>query len=322
VLAATREGRRCKRKGKCHNCGKPGHWARECRSQKKDDQQSSQSSSTLNMSTSQTQAKQQPQQGSQPPLYTSATAKPANKPVGSANAVANPNDEPDGCWVADFMSEEDSKHVSSWSGSDVKVWEATHDTSLSPGEWEDLKLQYPKLDVEPPSPVKSAGGAQATITAVEEAKSAQVELYDYSATRHLSPYRNNFITYWDLEPPLYLNAANKQQFPAMGMVSWTQSTTSSFQSSKSKVPQVNPMIRPARDPEKQGAHAQVSGDMTPWDQIRNRSPNTPHDLSHVLTRDKSCDPIRFGRARSPLINRWQTMGMVNDQRKHVIPVLG
>ena len=38
ALAATasNDGKRRRRKGKCHNCGKPGHWAKECRSLKKD----------------------------------------------------------------------------------------------------------------------------------------------------------------------------------------------------------------------------------------------------------------------------------------------
>jgi hypothetical protein len=65
-------------------------------------------------------------------------------------------------------------------------------------------------------------------------------------------------------------------------VSWTQSTTSSFTSSKSKVPQVNPVIRLARDPEKQGARANLSGDPITCDQTRNKSPN----ISHVPTCDK------------------------------------
>jgi hypothetical protein len=57
-------------------------------------------------------------------------------------------------------------------------------------------------------------------------------------------------------------------------LSWTQSMTSSITSSKSKVPQVNPVIRPAHDPEKQGTHAKPSGDLVPRDQTRNRSPDS------------------------------------------------
>jgi hypothetical protein len=102
------------------------------------------------------------------------------------------------------------------------------------------------------------------------------------------------------------------------MVSRTQSTTSSITSSKSKVPQVNPVIRPARDPEKQETRAKPSGDLVSCDRISNRSP----DPSRVLSCDKSRDSIRFGWARSPLINKWQTVGTVHNQRRHVTPVIG
>jgi hypothetical protein len=66
-------------------------------------------------------------------------------------------------------------------------------------------------------------------------------------------------------------------------VSWTQSATSSSPSSKSKVLQVNPMTRPACDPEKQGACAKSSDDLITCDQIRNKSPDT----SRVPTHNKS-----------------------------------
>ena len=71
---------------------------------------------------------------------------------------------------------------------------------------------------------------------------------------------------------------------------WTESATSSSQSSKSKVPQVSPMRRPAHDPEKQRARAKPLGDLVPCDQTRSKSP----DISHALTRDKSQDLICFG----------------------------
>ena len=78
-------------------------------------------------------------------------------------------------------------------------------------------------------------------------------------------------------------ALQVQQKPKEGILSWTQSTTSSVTSSKSKVPQINPMTRPARDSEKQEARANSSGDLITRDQTRNKSPDT----SRALTRDKS-----------------------------------
>ena len=68
-----------------------------------------------------------------------------------------------------------------------------------------------------------------------------------------------------------------------GDLLWAESATSSFRGSKSKVPQVSPVIRPTRDPEKQGTHAKLSGDWIPCDQSTSKSP----DISRVLTRDKS-----------------------------------
>jgi hypothetical protein len=109
-----------------------------------------------------------------------------------------------------------------------------------------------------------------------------------------------------------------QQEPKEGILSWMKSTTSSSLSSKLKVPQVNPVTRPARDPEKQEARAKPPGDLVSRDQTKNKSP----DSLCVLTRDKSRDSIHFGQARSPLINKWQTVGTVCNQRRHVTPVIG
>jgi hypothetical protein len=78
------------------------------------------------------------------------------------------------------------------------------------------------------------------------------------------------------------------------------------------------MIRPTYDPKKQGTHANLSGDLVPHDQIRSKSPN----ILHAPTHDKAQDPIHFGRARSLLINKWQTMGMAYNQQRHVTLVKG
>jgi hypothetical protein len=93
------------------------------------------------------------------------------------------------------VSAEDSKRVSSWSGSDLETWEAACANSLSLARWEDLEFQHPEQDEELHTLTESTGGTQAVITTVEEAKSVHVELYDSSAMRRLSPYCKDFTTY-------------------------------------------------------------------------------------------------------------------------------
>jgi hypothetical protein len=80
-----------------------------------------------------------------------------------------------------------------------------------------------------------------------------------------------------------------QQEPIEGILLWTQSVTSCSPNAKSKVPQLNPMIRLAHDPKKQGACAKPSGNLITHDQTRNKL----LDTSRILTRDKSRDPICF-----------------------------
>jgi hypothetical protein len=85
ALAATgSEGsrRECCR-GNCHSCGKPGHWARECREPKENNA---------------TGASNTQKSGSTPP------AKSENKPTGSANTVAKYDFEGEGFWT--IMKEE------------------------------------------------------------------------------------------------------------------------------------------------------------------------------------------------------------------------
>ncbi len=188
AMAATQgDGGKRRRKGKCHNCGKMGHWARECRSPKKEQ----------NNNQSQSQSLGQLGQN-QPPTYQNVM-KSENKPVGSANVVAaSDNDpegwqsvEPDGCWSAVFVG-------------DV--------------------LELPEADVSPQEGEEAGAGAAssgrlaaAVIMPVEEERPTRVELYDSGATRHISPYHDDFCTYCVLDTPLFLNVANGQQFPAVGM---------------------------------------------------------------------------------------------------------
>ena len=82
LATTTSEGSKRRQKGKCHNCGKPGHWEKECQSPKKE---KSESVSMNTLQTTQTQ---------------SSAPKPENKPVGSVNAVIPYNFDGNGFWMA------------------------------------------------------------------------------------------------------------------------------------------------------------------------------------------------------------------------------
>jgi hypothetical protein len=82
ALAATdssgnRDRRRKRHPGNCHNCGKAGHWVRECRSPKKEESADMPS-----------------------------TPKPETRPVGLANTVSFMDNEGDGFWMVEEMAEE------------------------------------------------------------------------------------------------------------------------------------------------------------------------------------------------------------------------
>ena len=57
----------------------------------------------------------------------------------------------------------------------------------------------------------------AVITPSEEEDTPHVELYNSSAIRHISPYKSDFASYSQLSPPVFLNTANQQWFPAVSM---------------------------------------------------------------------------------------------------------
>ena len=93
----TRESGKKKWKGKCNNCGWPGHWAHECQQPKKDQPANNQNQSNQSQSSGQSS-----QQQAQLPAYQS-NSKSENKPIRSVNAVADPGDELDECWSVMFV---------------------------------------------------------------------------------------------------------------------------------------------------------------------------------------------------------------------------
>jgi hypothetical protein len=55
------------------------------------------------------------------------------------------------------------------------------------------------------------------ITASEGDDSPCIKLFNSGATRYISPYKGNFTSYSPLMPPVFLNTANQQWFPAVSI---------------------------------------------------------------------------------------------------------
>ena len=201
ALAATNSsdnaGGRRRRSGKCHNCGKPGHWARECRSPKKEQNTSGQSAQA-----------------------SSGAAKPENKPVGSANVVVADDIEGDGFWMAIEEvdhAQTDRAEPDPFMGASEQ--EEAEDACAELDGVEDIFTCDEAddwLDKEGEECADEGETAGAVITPVEEEHTPRTELYDSGATRHISPYKADFTSYKTLSPPAYLNTANQQRFPAIG----------------------------------------------------------------------------------------------------------
>jgi len=56
---------------------------------------------------------------------------------------------------------------------------------------------------------------RAVITLSNDDNRICIKLYNLGATRHISPYKSNFIFYAPLTPPIFLNTTNQQRFPAI-----------------------------------------------------------------------------------------------------------
>ena len=186
ALAATasKDGKRKRRKGKCHNCGKQGHWAQECHSPKKDKEEGT-GTKTVQASTASTS--------------TSTSSKPDNKPVSSANVIYDM--EGDSFWIATEEAA-DRIHLAS---AEPNPLLGEPNVIVNTLHWEGEEIVSSEEE-----------WIGAVITLADEDHRICVELYDSGATRHISPYKSDFMTYSPLAPPIYLNTTNQQRFPAIG----------------------------------------------------------------------------------------------------------
>ena len=90
ALAATntsKGGNSRRHKGKCHHCGKEGHWVRECHTKKWEEAAEAAAAGTQSGQAIQTST-------------STSTSKPENRPVGSANVAYTDNTDNEEFWAA------------------------------------------------------------------------------------------------------------------------------------------------------------------------------------------------------------------------------
>ena len=198
-------------KGKCHNCGKPGHWAHKCHSPKKEEGASGQAASLSSLGTA---------------------SKPEMKPVGSANIVTiNKADDNrtivandangNGFWMVleeDAPAQDISMEPDTLLDDPVK--EQLEEVACAHTESEEVHLEWcaPEGWVHDDWAdllFEEEEACAVIIPATDKNSSTHTELYDSGATWHISPYKSDFSSYKPLSLPVFLNTANQQHFPAI-----------------------------------------------------------------------------------------------------------
>ena len=181
-------------KGACNHCSIDGHWVRECRTKKREE------AATCNQGT-----QNQSRQSAQTSTGNSST-KPENKPVGSTNAVTADDLDSDSFWVV----KEEDPHAHA----DCTVPSPILDDSDLDLEWDNFHTELESMEghsdwLNSKDEEANIGGiATAVIAPVEVDTTPCVELYNSSASQHISLYKADFSSYTTLSQPCYLNAAN------------------------------------------------------------------------------------------------------------------
>jgi hypothetical protein len=164
-------------------------------------------------------------QSGQTAQATSGSSKPKNKPVGSTNAVFDDDSDSDGFCAAEeeevitrdicanpdpYFDDLDSDD--DWDDVQAKV-ESTGEQS---DELESIEDGPDELDNEGEDhDIEET--AVAVIAPADMDCTPRTKIYDSGASRHISPYKDDFTSYTPLSTPLYFNAASQHKFSAIGM---------------------------------------------------------------------------------------------------------
>ena len=123
--------------------------------------------------------------------------------MGSANVVVTENDDGDGFW----MAADEVDHAQIGSAEPDPLLDDPDDSeevACAHTEGAEIDLQWSSPDDwlcdDWVDPLFGEEMACAIITPVEQDSAPRVELYDSGATRHISPYKPDFMSYSPLSP--------------------------------------------------------------------------------------------------------------------------
>jgi transposase InsO family protein len=194
-----------KKKGECHNCGKKGHWSRDCWEEGggKEGQGPKQKAK---------KEKDEKGKGKGKAKDVAATAKDNkdNKPK---------PDEEEEAWMVMIMNEtdgEEDKHTIYPVNDDLSLpylFDSVDET-LDDGDTVMNVDQQIQVSADPKEEVKT-GLEAAYLVGTAETRSAEVDLYDSGTTRHMSGFFHRIFNYVETEP-VPIITADKRPFHAIG----------------------------------------------------------------------------------------------------------
>ena len=122
--------------------------------------------------------------------------------MGSANAITVRNFERDGFWMAE--DEAINPAPNSSAKPDPMLGASNEISDMPHQKEEDMSLN------------KKVWFGVVITPGDESDDRTCIKLYDSGSTQHISFYKSDFTSYAPLSPPVFLNTANQQRFPAIG----------------------------------------------------------------------------------------------------------
>lgn len=191
-----------KRQGECHNCGKKGHWSRDCWEEGggKEGEGPKQKGKKDNKSKDKDKGK-----GKKKEKETAAVAKDDEKD----------DKKEEEAWMTMVMEDEGTlEETDEPNDSEDHILDLPHlfdDLDATLDETTDVD-QTINDDIEEPITIDLDA---AYLAGTDETRNAEVDLYDSGTTRHMSGFFHRLINYVDIDP-IPIKTADKRSFQATG----------------------------------------------------------------------------------------------------------